>query len=75
MVRGDVRVRGRGERGGLHSRHYLVWVVDYKREVREGAEAFKAAFIGVIGEDRSVIHLFFHEGKAVDLSSDRRDCL
>ena len=50
-------------------------MVDYEREVREGAETFEAAFIGVIGEDRSVIHLFFHKGKAADLSSDRRDCL
>ena len=48
MARGNVRARRRGERRGLRSRHYLVWVVNYEREVREGAEAFEAAFIGVI---------------------------
>ena len=74
MARDNVRARRRGERRGLHSRHYLVWVVDYEREVGEGAEAFKAAFIGVISEDRSIVHLFFHEGKTMDLSSDGRDC-
>ena len=75
MARGDVGVGGGGERRGLHSRHYLVWVVNYEREVGEGAEAFEAAFIGVVGEDGTVIHLFFHEGEAADLSSDRGDCL
>jgi hypothetical protein len=74
MARGNVRVRRRGERRGLRSRHYLVWVVNYEREVREGAEAFEAAFIGVIREDWSIIHLLFHQGKAADLSGNGGDC-
>ena len=75
MARGNVRARGRGERRGLCFRHYLVWVVDDEREVGKGAEALEAAFIGVVREDRSIIHLLFHEGKTADLSGDRRDCL
>ena len=75
MARGDIRVRGGGERRGLRSRHYLIWVVDDEREVGERAEAFEAAFIGVVREDQTVIHLLFHEGKAADLSGDRGDCL
>ena len=75
MARGNVRVRGGGERRGLRSRHYFVWVVDDEREVGEGAEAFEAAFIGVVRRDRTIVHLFFHEGEALDLSSDRGDCL
>ena len=75
MTRGDIRAGGGGERRGLHSRHYLIWVVNDEREVGEGAEAFKAAFIGVVREDRTVIHLLFHEGKAVYLSSDGGDYL
>ena len=73
MVRGNVRARGRGEGRGVHSRQDLVWMVDHEREVEEGAEAFEAAFIGVVRGDRSVIHLFFHEGKAVDFSGDGGD--
>ena len=75
MARGDVRARGEGERRGLCSGHYFVWVVDNEREVGEGAEAFKAAFIGIVSEDWTIVHLFFHEGEAADLSGDRRDCL
>ena len=74
MVRGDVRTRGGGERRGTCSRQYLVWVVNYERKIGEGAEAFIAAFIGVVREDWSVIHLLFHHGKAVDLSNDGGDC-
>jgi hypothetical protein len=48
MARGDVRARGGGERRGLRFRHYFIWVVDDKREVGEGAEAFEAPFIGVV---------------------------
>ena len=48
MARGDVRSRGGGERRGLCSRHYFVWVVNDEREVGEGAEAFEASFIGVV---------------------------
>ena len=65
MVRGDIRAKGEGERGGMHPRQYLIWVVDYEGEIGEGAEAFKAAFIGVVGEDGAVIHLFFHEGEEI----------
>ena len=75
MARGDIRAGGGGERRGLHPGHYFVWVIKYEREVGEGAEAFEAAFIGVVCKDRTVIHLLFHEGKAADLSSDRGDCL
>ena len=75
MARGNVRMRGGGEGRGLRSRHYLVWVVDYEREVREGAEALEAAFIWVVSEDWTIIHLLFHEGKAADLSGDGGDCL
>jgi hypothetical protein len=75
MARGNVRARGRRERRGSHSQQYLVWVIDHEREVGEGAEAFEAAFIGVVCEDWTVVHLLFHEGKAADLSSDRGDCL
>ena len=49
-------------------------MVNHEREVGEGTEAFKAAFIGVVREDWFVIHLLFHEGKAVDLSGDGGDC-
>ena len=48
IARSDVRTRRGGERRGLRSRHYLVWVVDDEREVGEGAEAFEAPFIGVV---------------------------
>ena len=75
MARGNVRARRRGERRGLCSRQYLVWVVNHEREVREGAEAFEAAFIGVVRENWSIVHFLFHEGKAANLSSDRGDCL
>ena len=75
MVRGNIEARGGGERRGVCSRQYFVWVVDHEREVGEGTEAFEAAFIGVVKEDWSIIHLFFHEGKAADLSSDGGDCL
>ena len=75
MARGDIGTGGGGERGGLCAGHYFVWVVDDEREVGEGAETFEAAFIGAVGEDGAVIHLFFHEGKATDLSSDGGDCL
>ena len=49
-------------------------MVNHEREVGEGAEAFEAAFIGIISKDWSIVHLFFHEGKAVDLSGDGGDC-
>ena len=75
MARSDVRERRGGERRGLHSRHYLVWVVNDERKVGERTETLEAAFIGVVGVDWTVVHLFFHEGKTVDLSGDRRDCL
>jgi hypothetical protein len=75
MARGDIGARGGGERGGLCAGHYFVWVVDNEREVGERAEAFEAAFIGIVREDRTVIHLFFHEGEASDLSGDRGDRL
>ena len=75
MARGDIGAGGRGERRGVCSRQYLVWVVNHEREVGEGAKAFEAAFIGVVREDWSIIHLFFHEGKAADLSGDGGDCL
>ena len=74
VVRSDVRVRGGGERRGMCSRQYLVWVVNHERGVKEGAEAFIAAFIGVIREDWSIIHLLFHQGKAADLSGNGGDC-
>ena len=48
MVRGDIRARRRGERRRTRFRQYLIWMVDHEREVREGAEAFKAAFIGIV---------------------------
>ena len=60
MVRGDIRAKGEGERGGMHPRQYLVWVINHEGEIGEGAEAFKAAFIGVFREDWFIIHLFFH---------------
>ena len=75
MARGDIRTGGGRERRGGRSRPYLVWVVNHEREVGEGAETFEAAFIGVVGEDRTVVHLFFHEGKAVDLGGDGGDCV
>ena len=75
MARGDIGARGGGERGRLCTRHYFVWVVNNEREVGERAETFEAAFIGVVREDRTIIHLFFHEGEASDLSGDRGDCL
>ena len=50
-------------------------MVNHEWGVGEGAEAFKAAFIGVVSEDRTVVHLLFHEGKAVDLGSNGGDCL
>ena len=50
-------------------------MVNHEWEVGEGAEAFKAAFIGVVSEDWTIVHLLFHEGEAVDLSSDGGDCL
>ena len=75
MARGNVRVREGGEERGACPRQYLVWVVNHEREVGEGTEAFIAAFIGVVREDWSIIHLLFHKGKAVDLSGDRGDCL
>ena len=49
-------------------------MVNHEREVGEGTEAFEAAFIGIIGEDRSTVHLFLHEGKAADLSGDGVMC-
>ena len=75
MVRSDVRARGGGERRGACPRQYFVWVVNHEREVGEGTEAFVVAFIGVVREDQSVVHLFFHVGKATNLSGDRGDCL
>ena len=75
MARGDVRARGGGERGGLCARHYLVRVVNNEGEVGERTETLEAAFIGVVGVDRTVVHLFFHEGKAADLSGDGGDSL
>ena len=50
-------------------------MVNHKRKVGEGAEAFVVAFIGVVREDWPIVHLFFHEGNAIDLSGDRGDCL
>ena len=50
-------------------------MVNHEREVGEGTETFEAAFIGAVRGDWFVIHLFFHEGKAVDLSGDGGDCL
>ena len=75
MARGDIGARGGGKRGGLCAGHYFVWVVNKEGEVGERTETFEAAFIGVVREDRTVVHLFFHEGKALDLSGDRGDCL
>ena len=74
MARGNVGARGRGERRGARSRQYFVWMVNHEREVGEGAEAFEAAFIGVVSKDWSVVHLLFHEGKAADLSGDGVMC-
>ena len=54
MARSDIRARGGGERRGMHSRQYLVWVVNHERKIGEGAEAFIVAFIGVVREDWSV---------------------
>ena len=50
-------------------------MVNYEREVGEGTETFKAAFIEVVRGDRSILHLLFHEGKAANLSGDGGDCL
>ena len=71
MARSDIRARARGERGGMHPRQYLVWVVDHERKIGERIEAFEAAFIGVVRKDWSIIHLFFHQSKAADFSGDR----
>ena len=75
MARGNVRAGGGRERGGGCSRLNLVWVVDHEGEVGEGTEAFEAAFIGVVCENWTVVHLFFHKGKAADLSGDGGDSL
>jgi hypothetical protein len=75
MTRGDIGARGGGERGRLRARHYLVGVVNNEREVGERTETLEAAFIGVVGVDRTVVHLFFHEGKAADLGGDGGDSL
>ena len=75
MARSDIGPRRGGKRGGLCARHYLVWVVDKEGEVGERTETFEAAFIGVVREDRTIVHLFFHEGKAADLGGDGGDCL
>ena len=75
MARGNIGAGAGGERGGGCSRLYLVWVVNHEGEVGEGAETFEAAFLGVVCEDRTVVHLFFHEGKAADLSGDGGDSL
>ena len=48
MVRGDIRARRGGKRRGMHSRQNFVWVVNHEREIGEGTEAFKAAFIRVV---------------------------
>ena len=48
MARSDIRARRGGERGGMHFRQYLVWVIDHEGEVGERAETFEAAFIGVV---------------------------
>ena len=75
MARSDVRAEGGGERRGTRFRQYLVWVIDHERKVGERTETFDAAFIGVVREDWSVIHFFFHEGKAANLSGDGGNCL
>jgi hypothetical protein len=74
MVGGNIRARGGGEVRGACFRQYLVWMVDHEREIGEGTETFKAAFIGIVRVDWSIVHLFFHQGKAEDLSGDRGDC-
>ena len=75
MARGDIRARGGGKRRGLCAGHYFVWVVNDEGKVGERTETFEAAFIGVVREDWTVVHLFFHKGKAVDLGGDRGDSL
>ena len=50
-------------------------MVNDEREVGERTETFEAAFIGIVREDWTVVHLFFHEGKAADLGGDGGDSL
>ena len=75
MARGDIGAGGGGERGGGCSGLNLVWVVNHEGDVGEGTETFEAAFIGVVCKDRTVVHLFFHKGKAADLGGDGGDSL
>ena len=62
------------ERGGEHVPGSILSGWSIMREVGEGTEAFVVAFIGVVREDWSVMHLFFHKGEAADLSDDGGDC-